>query len=288
MSDKKFEQIDTIETLAGAKIQHGQLNRRIYLMHIGRAAPQELAPALIELAMENGYTKIFTKVPKSKSRHFIEQDYRREAEVPQFYNGNEDALFLGYYMDANRREENDPDLAQEIIDLALEKQDEAKKDIALPEKALIYKCGPEDVKEMADLYRTVFRSYPFPIVRPDYLLETMAASVEYFGVKKEGSLIALASAEMDKGNRNVEMTDFATLPKWRNHNLAALLLKRMEKAMASRRMLTSYTIARAMSPGVNIVFARFGYKYGGRLINNTNIAGSIESMNVWYKALAEK
>jgi hypothetical protein len=37
---------------------------------------------------------------------------------------------------------------------------------------------------------------------------------------------------------------------------------------------------------MNITFAKLGYRYGGRLINNTNISGSIESMNVWYKSLA--
>jgi hypothetical protein len=36
---------------------------------------------------------------------------------------------------------------------------------------------------------------------------------------------------------------------------------------------------------MNITFAKAGYAYGGRLHNNTNIAGNIESMNVWYKSL---
>jgi hypothetical protein len=44
-----------------------------------------------------------------------------------------------------------------------------------------------------------------------------------------------------------------------------------------------YTIARAISVGMNITFARCGYDFGGTLVNNTQIAGRIESMNVWYK-----
>ncbi|MDD4047577.1 MAG: putative beta-lysine N-acetyltransferase, partial [Clostridia bacterium] len=39
------------------------------------------------------------------------------------------------------------------------------------------------------------------------------------------------------------------------------------------------------SYGMNISFAKHRYQYCGTLINNTNISGSIESMNVWYKAL---
>ena len=46
---------------------------------------------------------------------------------------------------------------------------------------------------------------------------------------------------------------------------------------------TFYTIARSVSFGMNITFAKMDYKYTGTLKNNTNISGNIESMNVWYK-----
>ena len=55
--------------------------------------------------------------------------------------------------------------------------------------------------------------------------------------------------------------------------------------MSQEGMKLSYTIARATSYPINRVFSGAGYKYGGRLTNNTNICGSIESMNVWYKYL---
>jgi hypothetical protein len=34
---------------------------------------------------------------------------------------------------------------------------------------------------------------------------------------------------------------------------------------------------------MNITFAKRGYNFGGRLINNTNICGGTETMNIWYK-----
>ena len=55
--------------------------------------------------------------------------------------------------------------------------------------------------------------------------------------------------------------------------------------MKSSGILNAYTIARAISPGMNITFARLGYHYGGRLVNNTQISGGLESMNIWYKSL---
>jgi hypothetical protein len=64
------------------------------------------------------------------------------------------------------------------------------------------------------------------------------------------------------------------------------LLASLEDELRERGILTAYTIARAISPGMNITFAKAGYTYGGRLHNNTHIAGTIESMNVWYKSLA--
>jgi putative beta-lysine N-acetyltransferase len=79
------------------------------------------------------------------------------------------------------------------------------------------------------------------------------------------------------------MTDFATLPHFRGKGLATALLVDMENEMKNQKIRTLFTIARALSPGMNITFARCGYKYSGTLINNTQIFGHIESMNVWYK-----
>jgi putative beta-lysine N-acetyltransferase len=146
-------------------------------------------------------------------------------------------------------------------------------------------CGPEHAEAMSRVYETVFPSYPFPIHDPGYLRETMRSHVDYFGILREGEIVALSSSEMDLKGSNVEMTDFATLPEYRGLGLAGFLLQEMEKAMKGRGIHTAYTIARAVSPGMNITFSRRGYIYGGTLVNNTQISGTIESMNIWYKSL---
>ena len=81
------------------------------------------------------------------------------------------------------------------------------------------------------------------------------------------------------------MTDFATLPEYRGRHLATALLRRMEQQVKQRGIQTAYTIARAVSYGMNITFAKTGYAFAGTLANNTNICGNLESMNVWYKHL---
>jgi putative beta-lysine N-acetyltransferase len=149
----------------------------------------------------------------------------------------------------------------------------------------IRRCGPADTFEMAEIYKTVFSSYPFPIHRPEYLKTTMDSHVDYYGVEHAGALVALSSAEIDRASQAAEMTDFATLPEWRGNALSIHLLLAMEQGIAEKGVKTAFTIARAISAGMNITFAKAGYEFGGRLTNNTNISGSIESMNIWYKHL---
>jgi len=59
----------------------------------------------------------------------------------------------------------------------------------------------------------------------------------------------------------------------------------MENELKKFNIHKAYTIARANSYGMNITFAKANYTFAGKLTNNTNISGDIESMNVWYKKL---
>lgn len=114
----------------------------------------------------------------------------------------------------------------------------------------------------------------------------MEENVAYYCVRSSNRIVALASAEMDREGLNVEMTDFATHQDFAGNGYALFLLHRMEQDMRKRGYLTSYTIARSESIGMNITFAKLSYTCAGTLVNNTNISGQIESMNVWYKHLS--
>lgn len=284
---ERQERRDEIQLFHNALIQHGPLSNRIYLMKLKNARPKILVPAMDKLAQSNGYTKIVAKIPVCKAAIFLESGYQQEADVPGFYQGQEAALFLGRYLDPDRQKEASLLNIENIIDVAQEKDKRLPDSDTLPSGAVLRWCIPNDVKKISELYREVFPSYPFPIDNPDYITETMLNHIVYFGIEMNQQLIALSSAEMDTVSKNVEMTDFATLPEYRGNNFSGLLLAAMEKDMSSRGIQTAYTIARAISPGMNITFAKAGYIYGGRLINNTNISGQIESMNVWHKSLQD-
>lgn len=274
---------DIIETRFGALLQHGPFSRRIYLMKIAEADTAKLPVQLDLLAREKGYTKIFAKLPRGSEREFVANGYRVEASVPGFYKGDTEVLFLARYLDPARAASPDAAEIARIAELASGKPASAPP--PLPAEFTLRVCTRDDVEAMAGIYREVFSTYPFPIHDPVWLLETMQSHIDYFGVEYEGRLVALASSEMDLDGLNVEMTDFATLPDFRGRNLALHLLAAMEAAMRRKRMRTACTIARAMSPGMNITFAKAGYTFSGTLVNNTNISGGIESMNVWYKNL---
>ena len=286
---------DQIEDFHGARIQHGPYNRRIYLMNLGTADPEHLPAQLANFAKQRGYGKVFAKVPARVTPRFLAADYRREAGIPGFFSGREDADLLGLYLEPSRAEEHREDLLRNVLESAREKAQTASQPTPepapsstpdLPPETALCACNEADVTAMARIYGEVFPSSPFPIDTPEYLLDTMRTHVDYFGVRnRNGDLVALASAEMDPENSNVEMTDFATLSDARGHGFAVHLLRRMENAMTQRGMHTAYTIARAVSYGMNITFARCGYAYGGTLTNNTNISGTIESMNIWHKPL---
>lgn len=285
-----MHEYDQMEHIHNSLIQHGTANRRIYLMKSDFTMVPQLFEHMEKLAAEQDYTKLFIKAPEKHQAYFLEHGCVEEARIPAYYD-QEACVFLGKFLDPQRRllDKETGERMAENLKLAQERapeHDGLSYKPQLDDSCTLRKLEEQDCAELARLYRLVFKSYPFPIFEEDYLKKTMQEHIMYFGVFQEGVLIAAASSEMDTETRSVELTDFATNPAFRGKSLAGVLLHSMEKAMEKEGMRTLYTIARALSPGMNISFARAGYTYGGTLINNTDISGNIESMNVWYRSVA--
>ena len=275
---------DNIEKFQRTILQHGPHNSRIYLMKLYEADTSDIIQAMDEMAQEKGYGKILAKVPGALSSIFEKCGYLEEATIPGFSRGDGDIVFMGKYFSPERRLEKYRDQIKKILAMARNK---TTGDIRnnCEDKDMIRRCNPSDAREMSSVYQQVFKTYPFPIHDPGYLIDTMRRHIHYFCVREGKAVIALASSEMDVDSLSAEMMDFATLPDWRRQGLACRLLSQMEREMKQLGMLTAYTIARALSPGMNITFSKMGYLYAGTLKNNSNISGRIESMNVWYKNL---
>ncbi len=282
---------DQIVIIDGGCLQHGAANDRVYIMSLEPERAQPVLEAAEALAKEHGYSKIFAKVPGECRSVLSDCGYQEEARIPTPKGVLAGAvLFMSRFLKPERQRENDREERLRILRMARQKQcpPDRIEYLEPPPEFEWRNCCREDCQEMAALYRRVFESYPFPIDDPEYLTETMATHILYFGVwhRGGGGLVALSSAEMDAAKGMVEMTDFATEPEYRGRGLGVLLLQQMEREMKRRQLSVAYTIARAISPGMNIVFAKQGYAYAGTLVNNTDICGRLESMNIWYKYLA--
>lgn len=244
----------------------------------------EIVRNLDMLATSRGYSKIFAKVPVWARERFLADGYVEEACIPGFYPGGEDVSFMGKYFTKTRAREQEPQLVFDVL-AAAETTAVISNSTPLPSGFSARIAGEADVEEMAKIYSEVFASYPFPIHDPAFLRAAMEDSTMFFAIWNSTTIAALCSAEMDVCSASAEMTDFATPPAYRGNGFALFLLRKMEEAVIARGIRALFTIARAYSYGMNITFARNGYRYGGTLTNNTNISGRLESMNVWYKIL---
>ena len=275
--------MDRIETLGNSIIQHGPDSARIYLMKISRSDMPGILKGLNELAAENKYTKIFAKIPSLYESFFLDDGYVKEAWIKGFYNDLTDASFVSKFLSDKRELNSGRKETEKNLETALKK--ELSADFIPAENYTFSKASPEDSAEIAEVFKRVFETYPFPIHNKDYIKQTMKENIIYFKAVRDGKIAAVSSAETYSAWQAVEMTDFATLPEHLGKKLALNLLKKMEEDMKVSNYKTAYTIARSLSAGMNITFAKAGYEFCGTLVNNTNISGSIQNMNVWSRKL---
>jgi len=274
---------DLLTTIGRSTIQHGPDNDRVYLMELNDADMPDLLARINDLAEQENYGKIFAKLPAGWAETFAADGFRTEALVPDFFKNGADGHFMAKYLDPARADDPREQEIERI--LAISRDTPRRPDIEVADEYSFRRCTLDDCDAMAERYGTIFTSYPFPVDDPNFLATTMAEHVIYFGVWQGDELVALASAEQYRRGGHVEMTDFLTVPEHRRQGLAGYLLAAMDRELRKRGLAVAYTIARALSVGINVTFARAGYRHAGTLINNTQICGNIESMQVWYKYL---
>lgn len=278
---------DSVERQGDTIYQHGPYNGRIYVMRTAPNDLPDLLPYLERLALKRGYGKVIAKAPPSCRPALLEWDAREEGCLQDYYGPAQGAHFMARYFDEQRSKEMRPDKVAEVLSIARAKAGDTPATPRNSRRPAVVEAGPDDAEAMSAVYRQVFPTYPFPIHEPAYLRRAMQDNVVFFKLEKDGRIGALASAEMDLASGAVEMTDFATLPELRGRGAAQRLLAAMEDAMRTRGLRLAFTIARAYSTAMNVAFAKRGYRFGGTLTSNTNIAGRVESMNLWSRPLAQ-
>lgn len=272
--------MDKSEIIGRSLVQHGPESRRVYLMHLHPDDFPHIIEQIEQLAQTSHYTKLFAKIPARLGIAFKAAGYEMEAMVPGFFNGTEDAFFMVRYPDPKRRIPNHEEL-EAFQQLLMAKS--SHKLPPLDSQHDLRLLRADDAPEMTDVFRQVFDSYPFPIFDAGFLRESMARETRYFGLFHRDKLVGISSAECNDQLKHAEMTDFAVLPNQRGKKIASHLLSAMEDYLIQKAFKTFYTIARLKSLSMNKTFLNNRYRFAGTLVNNTQIAGCIESMNVWYK-----
>lgn len=237
------------------------------------------------LASKNQFDKIFIKATADDWQNFLAHGYMLEGIILHYFNG-ENAYVVSRFLSRDRI--SSPSLLEEsalIQDLMQRPRSERAN--KLPDGYTLSLATEDDIPGLVILYSHVFESYPSPLTMPDFLLSTMRRNLLYAVVKDTaGNIVAAASADIDDKHRNAEMTDCATFPAERGKGLMRVLLVRIEQELRKRDILCAYSLARANAPGMNKVFYDLHYEYCGRLINNCDISGGFEDINIWSKRLA--
>ena len=89
---------DCIEFLRRSKIQHGPLNRRIYVIKLHSGDVPDILGDLETLSRRKNYEKIVVKAPASLVGQFEDAGYLKEAAIPRFFGGRETMAFMSKFM----------------------------------------------------------------------------------------------------------------------------------------------------------------------------------------------
>lgn len=267
-------------------ISYDRYNDRIDLIKLNDEEANYTVEILEKAIKVRRYSKISAKIPFRNREPFLKKGYIIEANIPNLYKGNEEGLFLAKYFSVERREEKNKELINKVIHEALKNKNKNRYSRLLLKKDLIYRLVTEkESRELADFYKTNLKSHLYSVLDYKYIENSIRSNVIYGVIYKKEKIIAAVACEVDRENLNAEMIDFAGDEKFRGKGLACYLLSSMEEEMKKIGIRTLYSIVRAKSFDANIIFSKIGFKFSGTLINNTNVCGAVESMNVWYKEI---
>jgi putative beta-lysine N-acetyltransferase len=249
-----------------------------------RGNPVQLVNWMEEEAVKNKFQKIIVKTRHEDLSFWIQQGYLYEGEFSSYFNGAS-AFAMCKYLNVERRNSSYW-LDEDNILKGVVKLPQGTAQSPLPEKYTLRMADEGDVKSLSDLYGKVFEVYPTPMDDPDYVLKMIKSGTLFCVIEHEQKIISAASADVNSTYHNAEITDCATLPEHRKAGLMKHLVDQLENELFDRNIYCAYSIARALSFGMNAVFYQKGYMYKGRLANNCKIFDKYEDMNIWVKDLS--
>ncbi len=224
--------------------------------------------------------KLIVKSRAEDVPFFIAHGFSCEAFIKGYFAGD-DMHFVTMYFSAGRERSEKWHEEQLIIQKLVADKNKPE----APSTEGIKVATISQAAELARLYKMIFKVYPTPLSEEAHIIKTMQEGTVYVYIEKDDQIVSAASAEINVKFKNAELTDCATLPEAEGKGHMKKLLFFLEHKLRADGITCCYTIARSESFSMNKAFAKLGYTYGGRLINNCMIYSGIEDMNVWYKSV---
>jgi putative beta-lysine N-acetyltransferase len=255
-------------------------NKRIKIVDFNTISIQNLK-RIIHFASKQHLGKIICYCNINFFETFINAGFNLEGKIHGYFKGD-DAFCMSYFISSDRKVCSNFAKKELLVKECLNKKNtyiHSKNNLGY----LIRNANKNDVKEMAELFSTVFLSYPSPIYDEEYLKQTMNEKVLYKVAVYNGKIISIASADMNKENLNAEITDCATHPAYRCKGILSNIIYFLESDLKTKGFLSLYSLSRSINPSINFVLSKHNYNFAGRLVNNCNICGTFEDMNLWVK-----
>jgi len=258
-------------------------NARLKLYGVSAAMVSDFARGLKTAAgSDDAVTKVIVYATPGEDDGWSALGLAREATIRGFHADHRDAhLWSGFFSEERAADPRHDEHERTIQDA----QARGRREPKAPDGYRFGCAEASDAEELAALLQLVFTDYPSSLA-PDHLRRLVSTEASFFVTARdqEGTLVATMSAEIDKEHGAAEMTDCATRPDHRGRGLMPYMMERLEREVPLKFGITDlYTIARADPLAINAVFARQGYDYTGRLVNNCRMPNGWESMNVWCK-----
>jgi putative beta-lysine N-acetyltransferase len=242
--------------------------------------PSLFSRHLIDLAVRKKLEKIWIWALPADVPEFLRCSFRIEGSL---FSGNyeEFVISLAYFVSEARGHSDMLQAEHDIIQSVRMKPISQSQRLPLGMELKI--LNESFAQQISELLTQVFISYPSPVENSQYIRTLIQNGNVFAGAFIQEQLIGVAAAYPDPILNRCEMTDCATLEKYRGYSLSERLLYILEHEVQKHGSFSLYTLARAQSYGMNRVFHKLGYRYQGRLINNCDIAGSFEDMNLWIR-----
>ncbi|QGH32620.1 putative beta-lysine N-acetyltransferase [Gracilibacillus salitolerans] len=238
---------------------------------------------LQRLAKETNCDKLIFYVLPNKQEMMKSYDADYEGMIQGFFNG-ETALIYAIFLNSDRKQSEDSEAEKQVMQNIKERMKEGLT-FDLSEGYSMRWAEKKDASQMALLYKTVFKSYPTPMNDPEFIKEIMQNQVYFSIIEKEGSVVSACSADVLPEYQSAELSDCATYPNHRGKQLLSYQVSRLIPRVKQMGINVLFSYSRSVSVGMNLVNVKHGFQYGGKMIRNSNIAGSMENMNIWYKIL---